>query len=50
VLDTWNMTITPVEKIFTIKPATPYFFRDREEAKVKLPGSKYIALRIRRVE
>src|SRR6185436_16211601 len=31
VLDTWDMTITPVEQTFTTKRHTPYFFRDENQ-------------------
>ena len=57
VIDTWNMTITPINDVFTVrkKPDTGiaadnYAFEDRDGKSVPLPGKPYIALRIRVVE
>ena len=50
VLDTWNMTVTAVPGIFTLKKKTDYFYGDRDDRKIELPGRPYIAIRIRRVE
>ena len=44
VLDTWNMTITPVDQVFTIEPHSDN--RVRAQGIVKLPGKPYIVLRI----
>lgn len=49
ILDTWNMTITPVEGVFTAKKKDNYTFVDAQGRSVALPGKQYIALRIRRV-
>jgi len=47
VIDTWNMTITPIDGVFTIRKANDYeFVSDRA---VELPGKPWIALRIRRL-
>jgi hypothetical protein len=43
------MTITPVEKTFTVRKHTQYLFRDEAEQKIRLPAAPYMALRIRRV-
>jgi len=48
VIDTWNMTITPVEGVFTLKKLDRYVFVDAAERSVPLPGRPYLALRIRR--
>jgi hypothetical protein len=50
VLDTWNMTIEPIEPTFTIARQDDYFFRDREGGAIALPGRPYMAIRIRRVQ
>jgi hypothetical protein len=50
VLDTWNMTVTPVPGVFTVQKKTDYFFGDKEDRAIKLPGKPYIAIRIKRVE
>jgi hypothetical protein len=51
VLDTWNMTITPIDQVVTAGRANE---SERVEAdppvKVPLPARPYMALRIRRVE
>jgi hypothetical protein len=48
VIDTWNMTATPVEGVFEAKKRDNYVFEDREKRVVTLPGKPYMALRIRR--
>jgi len=42
VLDTWNMTITPLDQVATIGEEPPL--------KITLPGKPYIALRIQRID
>ncbi|MCS7089508.1 MAG: DUF4038 domain-containing protein [Verrucomicrobiota bacterium] len=49
ILDTWNMTVTPVPGTFTVTAHGAYFFGDREGRTVELPGRPYLALRIRRI-
>ena len=49
VIDTWNMTITPVAGVFTIKARDQYGFADRDGRSIPLPGKPWLALRIRRV-
>ncbi|MCC5804699.1 MAG: DUF5060 domain-containing protein [Opitutales bacterium] len=49
IIDTWNMTITPVEGTFVVTREDGYHFVDREGRSVELPGKPYHALRIRRV-
>jgi hypothetical protein len=48
VLDTWNMTVTPVPGVFTLAPKDNYFFADKDGRSVTLPGRPYMALRILR--
>jgi hypothetical protein len=54
VLDTWNMTVEPVEGEFEVITDTTYRYHAKGGAKgqgkVKLPGRAWMALRIRRVE
>jgi hypothetical protein len=45
VLDTWNMTITPIAQLATVPPKA----RTQPSLQIPLPGRPYIALRIRRV-
>lgn len=49
VLDTWNMTVTPVPGVFTLKKKDNYFFGDADGRAVLLPGKPYMAIRIKRV-
>lgn len=49
VLDTWAMTITPVDGEFTTKRSDRYTFADAHDRVVSLPENRPIALRIRRV-
>jgi len=49
VLDTWNMTVTPVEEVFTLKKETNYFYCDVDDRHIDLPGRPYMAIRIKRV-
>jgi hypothetical protein len=50
VLDTWNMTVTPVDAPFTVRKLTDYVFVDKDDRSVRLPENPWIALRITRVE
>jgi hypothetical protein len=48
VLDTWNMTTTPVDRTFTVGKLAGAAFPAVEEAVIALPGKPYMALRIER--
>ena len=48
ILDTWNMTVTPVPGDFTIVPQGDYNYADRDGRSIALPALPYIALRIQR--
>jgi hypothetical protein len=50
VLDTWNMTVRPVEGVFTLKKKDNYFHADRDGRSIALPGKPFMAIRIKRVE
>ena len=49
VLDTWNMTLTPVEGVFTLKKKDNFSFADKDGRPIALPGRPYMAIRIKRV-
>ena len=49
VIDTWNMTITPVDAVFVAKKRDNYTFADQDGRSIALPGRPYMALRIIRV-
>jgi hypothetical protein len=50
VIDTWDMTITPVKQTFEVERISRYKFADKGKGKVSLPGKPYMALRIRRAD
>jgi hypothetical protein len=50
VLDSWNMTIEPVNQPITVKRESDYLFVDRDGRSIDLPGRPGMALRITRVE
>jgi hypothetical protein len=50
VLDTWNMTTTPVSGEFTLVKRTDYFHGDKDGRSIALPGKPYMAIRIKRVK
>ena len=49
ILDTWHMTVTPVEGVFTLRKKDDYFFADAEGRSIALPGRPWMAIRVRRV-
>jgi hypothetical protein len=49
VIDTWNMTITPVDGVFEIKKQDDYMYAEKTGRSVPLPGRPYMAIRIVRV-
>jgi hypothetical protein len=49
VLDTWNMTVTPVDRQFKLKRLSRYLFGVEGDGKIPLPGRPYMALRITRI-
>ncbi|MEA3188187.1 MAG: hypothetical protein QOD99_2017 [Chthoniobacter sp.] len=50
ILDTWAMTVTPVEGEFATKKKDNYSFVDEKGRSIALPAKPALALRIRRVE
>jgi hypothetical protein len=49
VIDTWNMTITPVDGTFEIRKRDDYTFADKDGRSIALPGRPYMAVRVVRV-
>jgi hypothetical protein len=49
VIDPWEMTIAPVDGVFTTRRKDGYHHVDREGRAVALPGRPYLALRLRHV-
>ncbi|HEY1661424.1 MAG TPA: DUF5060 domain-containing protein [Verrucomicrobiae bacterium] len=50
ILDTWNMTVTPVRGVFTLQRKSDYFFADKDGRAIRLPHRPYMAIRIKRVQ
>ncbi len=50
VVDTWNMTVEPVEGLFVLEAADEYRFADASGRVIPLPGRPYIAVRITAAE
>jgi len=46
IIDTWNMTVTPVEGSFEIRKQGLYSFVDKDARSIALPGRPWMALRI----
>jgi len=49
VIDTWNMTVTPVPGVFEMRKRDAYNFADTDGRSIALPGRPYMALRLVRV-
>ncbi|MCJ7544756.1 MAG: DUF5060 domain-containing protein [Phycisphaerae bacterium] len=50
VLDTWNMTVQPVEGVFSLRAIGEYRFADAAGRRIPLPGRPYVAVRITRAD
>lgn len=50
IIDTWNMTITPVEELYEITDQERYNYTCNYNPTVALPGKEFIALRIIKAE
>ncbi len=48
VLDTWNMTVTPVDGVFNMVQRDEYDAHDPARPTIALPGKSYMAIRITR--
>ena len=46
VIDTWNMTVTPVPGVFEVRKRDAYSFADKDGRSIALPGRPYMALRL----
>jgi len=49
-IDTWNMTIAPVNTIFEVEKLDRYKFIDKKKRAVIIPNKPYMAMRITRIE
>lgn len=49
IIDTWNMTITPVEGVFRMQQKDDYDVHDPARPSIALPGKPYIAIRLVKV-
>lgn len=46
-IDTWEMTVTPLDQVFNVKPQGDYRLTCEEHPRIPLPGKPYMALRLR---
>jgi hypothetical protein len=46
IIDTWNMTITPVDGVFKMAVRDKYNFQDPDRPTIALPGKPYVAVRL----
>jgi hypothetical protein len=49
VIDTWGMTITPLDGGFTLRPRDRYTYACPDRPRIALPGKPYMAIRLRRI-
>lgn len=49
VIDTWNMTVTPVPGVFEMRKRDAYNFADKDGRSIALPGRPYMAVRLVRI-
>jgi hypothetical protein len=51
-LDTWNMTVTPIDKTLVIRQpaATDYIVTDEEDSSIDVPNQPWMALRITQID
>lgn len=50
IIDSWNMTITPLGRDIEVEKLNNYNFTDKKKSVIKLPDKPYIALRIQRID
>jgi hypothetical protein len=46
IIDTWNMTVTPVEGVFRMAVRDRYNLQDPDRPAIALPGKPYVAVRL----
>ncbi len=42
-IDTWNMTITPINKVYTVEMLNRYNYIDKDHSVIKFPNKPYMA-------
>ena len=47
-IDTWAMTVTPLDGVFELGPKDDYRYRCEDTPRIELPGKPYMLLRLRR--
>jgi len=50
IIDTWNMTVTPVDGVFRMVPRDDYDIQDPDRPEIVLPDKPYLAVRLVRAE
>jgi hypothetical protein len=50
IIDTWDMSITPVNEIFELSEVRDYRLWDKAMKKIRLPQKPYLAIRLQKIE
>jgi Domain of unknown function (DUF5060)/Domain of unknown function (DUF5605) len=50
IIDTWDMTVTPVDNIFELSEIKDYRMWDKMMKKIRLPLKPYLVIRLRKIE
>jgi len=50
IIDTWDMTITPVNEIFELSAVNDYRIWDKMARKIRMPLKPYLLLRLKKIE
>ncbi len=50
IIDTWDMTITPVKETFELSTVNDYRLWDKAMKKIRLPQKPYLAIRLQKIE
>lgn len=50
IIDTWNMKITPLKKVFETSGISGSFINEKNDKKIKLPNKQYLAIRLRQMK
>ena len=49
IIDTWNMTITPLKDVFETSGTSGSFIYEKKGKKIKLPNKQYLAIRLKKI-
>jgi hypothetical protein len=49
-IETWNMTVTPLKEIFETAEPEGYRVFDKKRTKIRLPDQPYMAIRLKKIQ